>query len=167
MGLFNKILGKNQKKNNKPKISQNNNLDSIKKVEEEHNSKLLRQGEKYYFSDEAKTTGKQLYHDQKEYVKNNPQDYEMVAAQIFNVLWSYVDELPSEERMIFTLTGKGKFYEDNGEYEKAISYYRQADDLTLRVCGDDIRELVKECGPGDYLYCGKIRQRIRVCERKI
>lgn len=167
MGLFNKILGKNQKKNNKPKISQNNNLDSIKKVEEEHNSKLLRQGEKYYFSDEAKTTGKQLYHDQKEYVKNNPQDYEMVAAQMFQTLWNYVEELPSEERKIFTLTGKGKYYEDQEEYEKAIEYYQQADDLTMRVCRNDIQQLINENGPGDYLYCAKIRQRIRVCQKPL
>ena len=168
MGLFNKILGKNQKKNNnKPKISQNNNLDNIKKVEEEHNSKLLRQGEKYYFSEEAKTTGKQLYHDQKEYVKNNPQDYEMVAAQMFQTLWNYVEELPAPERKIFTLTGKGKYYEDQEEYEKAIEYYQQADDLTMDVCQEDIAELEKDHGPGDYLYCAKIRQRIRVCERHL
>ena len=140
-------------------------LDELKKREDDQYTKM--QNEEYYFSEESKIKGKQLYHDKKEYVKNNPRDYEIVAAQMFQVLWDYVDELPSEERKIFTLTGKGKYYEDRGEYEKAIGYYQQADDLTMEVCKDDIAELVKDYGPGDYLYCAKLRQRIRVCQKPL
>ncbi len=140
-------------------------LDQLKKRENTQYQKM--QNKEYYFSEESKSKGKQLYHDKKEYVKNNPQDYEIVAAQMFQVLWDYVDSLPPEERRIYTLTGKGKYYEDLGEYEKAISYYQEADDLTMDVCGNDIKKLIAENGPGDYLYCAKIRQRIRVCQRPL
>lgn len=140
-------------------------LDRLIKREKTQNEKMMNPN--YYFSEESKIEGKKIYHEQKEYVKNNPKDYEIVAAQMFQVLWDYVDELPSEERRIYTLTGKGKYYEDLGEYEKAISYYQQADNLTMKVCRHDIAELVRDNGPGDYLYCAKIRQRIRVCQRPL
>jgi len=140
-------------------------LDQLKKREEVQYTKM--QNKDYYFSEESGVKGRQLYQDKKEYVKNNPKDYEIVAAQMFQVLWDYVDELPSEERRIYTLTGKGKYYEDLGEYEKAISYYQEADDLTMDVCGNDIKKLIAENGPGDYLYCAKIRQRIRVCQKPL
>lgn len=140
-------------------------LDKLKKREDDQYTKM--QNPDYYFSEESKIKGKQLYHDKKEYVKNNPQDYEIVAAQMFKVLWDYVDGLPSEERKIFTLTGKGKYFEDRGEYEKAIDYYQQADDLTMKVCRKDIQELIRDHGPGDYLYCAVIRRRIRVCSKPL
>lgn len=140
-------------------------LDQLKKRENTQYQKM--QNKEYYFSEESKSKSKQLYHDKKEYVKNNPEDYKIVAAQLFQVLWDYVDELPSEEREIFTLTGKGKYYEDRGEFEKAIDYYQKADDLTMKVCRNDIQELIRDHGPGDYLYCAKIRQRIRVCQKPL
>lgn len=140
-------------------------LDQLKKREEVQYTKM--QNKDYYFSEESGVKGRQLYQDKKEYVKNNPQDYEIVAAQMFQVLWDYVDELPDDERMIFTLTGKGKYYEDLGEYEKAIEYYQEADDLTMEVCRKDIQELVRDHGPGDYLYCATIRRRIRVCSKPL
>lgn len=140
-------------------------LDRLKKREVSQNDKMM--DHDYYFSEEARIEGKKIYQEKKDYVKNNPQDYEIVAAQMFQVLWDYVDELPSEERRIYTLTGKGKYYEDLGEYEKAISYYQEADDLTMDVCGNDIKKLIAENGPGDYLYCAKIRQRIRVCQKPL
>ncbi len=140
-------------------------LDQLKKREDDQYTKM--RSSDYFFSEESKIKGKQIYQDKKEYVKNNPKDYDIVAAQIFQVLWNRVDKLPSEERKIFTLTGKGKYYECLGEYEEAISYYQQADDLTMEVCKEDIEELVKNHGPGDYLYCAKIRQRIRVCQKPL
>lgn len=140
-------------------------LSRLKKREDDQYNKM--QNSDYYFSEESKIKGKQLYQDKKEYVKNNPKDYEIVAAQLFQVLWDYVDELPSEEREIFTLTGKGKYYEDRGEFEKAIDYYQEADNLTMKVCRKDIQELIRDHGPGDYLYCAKLRQRIRVCQKPL
>ena len=56
---------------------------------------------------------------------------------------------------------------DNENYNEAIRYYQEADDLTINVCADDIRELIKENGPGNYLYTAKLRQRVHVCEKKL
>ena len=153
MGFLKKILNKKTP------------LQNIKKREETHNTKSY--NKKYYFSEEAKTKGKQIYNDKKEYVKNNPQDFEIVGAQIHQMLWSAVQDLPSEERKILKLTGEGKYYEDQGNYEKAIEIYQQADDLTMKVCENDIKQYTAEYGPGDYFYTAKIRQRIRVCKRKL
>lgn len=158
MGFLKKIF-------KKQKTSPTTELEQLKKREADHQDKSMNKD--YYFSEEAAKTGKQIYHDKKEYVKNNPEDYDIVAAQIFQVVWSYVETLPPEERKIYTLTGQGKYYEDQEDYEKAIEYYQQADDLTMQVCKKEIDELVKDHGPGDYLYCGKIRQRIRVCQKPL
>lgn len=42
-------------------MTQNEKLSHIQQLEEEHNSKLRTNGEKYYFSEEAKNTGKKIY----------------------------------------------------------------------------------------------------------
>lgn len=160
MGFLKKILQKPPKEA-KPK----NQLEKLKEKELDHHEKSYNRN--YYFSEEASIVGKQIYQEKKEYVKNHPENYEIVAAQMFQVIWDYVETLPSEERKIFYLTGEGKYYEDQEEYEKAIEYYQQADDLTMKVCRNDIQQLINENGPGDYLYCAKIRQRIRVCERHL
>ena len=70
-------------------------LNRLKKREETQYQKM--QDKNYYFSEESKKKGKQLYEDKKNYIKNNPQDYEMVAAQMFQILWNYVEELPAPE----------------------------------------------------------------------
>ena len=140
-------------------------LNRLKKREETQYQKM--QDKNYYFSEESKKKGKQLYEDKKNYIKNNPQDYETVGANIYGILWNAIDEFPSSEREIFRLTGEGKYYEDRGEFEKAIKCYQDADDLTMIVCRHDIAELVRDNGPGDYLYCAKLRQRIRVCQKPL
>lgn len=140
-------------------------LDQLKQREYDHDEKSY--DPNYYFSEEAAKTGKQIYKDKKEYVKNNPTDFETVGAEIHGFLWSAVKDMPASEREIFYLTGEGKYYEDLGEYQKAIEKYQDADDLTMEVCGEEIQQIINDSGPGDYLYTSKIRQRIRVCERKL
>lgn len=140
-------------------------LDNLKRREKIQYSKM--QNSEYYFSEESKIKGKQLYHDKKEYIKNNPDDFLTVGANIFGLLWNAIEKMPIEEQKIFRLTGEGKYYEDQKDYKKAISLYQQAYDLTMDVLGDEIQELIEEHGPGDYLYTYKIKQRIRVCEKKL
>lgn len=140
-------------------------LDRLKKRENTQYEKM--QNKNYYFSDESKIKGKQIYEDKKSYVKNNPTDFLTVGANIHGVLWDAIDEFPANEQKIFSLTGEGKYYEDKKEYEKAIKLYKKADDLTMRVCRKDIQQLIREKGPGDYLYTRKIRQRIRVCQKPL
>ena len=37
----------------------------------------------------------------------------------------------------------------------------------MEVCRKDIQELIRDQGPGDYLYCATIRRRIRVCSKPL
>lgn len=141
-------------------------LEDLKQREETLHNKMWNSKE-YYLSEEGQIKGKQIYNEKKEYVKNNPKDFEIVGAQIHQIIWKAAEELPAGEREILKLTGEGKYYEDLGNYEKAIEIYQQADDLTMTVCANDIKELIAEHGPGDYLYTARIRQRVRVCEKAI
>lgn len=163
MGLFDKILKETVTKSYDD-MSQQEKLDYIKTLEKDHENKLYSQGESYYFSEEAKILGRKINELKKEYIKEFPQDFLTVGANIHH---GYDNGMPSGEQEILKLTGEGKYYEDLGEYEKAINYYQDAYDLTMQVCGDEIQELIDENGPGEYLYTAKINQRIRVCKKAI
>lgn len=166
MGLFDKILNKKENVTKSyDNMSQQEKLSYIKTLEEDHDNKLYSMGESYYFSEEAKILGRKINELKKEYINEFPQDYLTVGANIHQVLWCYVNGMPVGEQEILKLTGEGKYYESRGEYEKAINFYNQANDLTMQVCGDEIQELITENGPGDYLYTAKINQRIRVCKK--
>ncbi|WP_407453117.1 tetratricopeptide repeat protein [Methanobrevibacter sp.] len=165
--MFNKILKKEKTVSSYDEMSQQEKLSYILKIEKEHDDKMYSQGKAYYFSEEAKINGKKVSGLKKDYVKSFPEDFLTTGADLFQILWYYVPEYPDSEKKIFTLTGKGKYYEDLGEYEKAIEYYQEADDLTMEVCRKDIQELVRDHGPGDYLYCATIRRRIRVCSKPL
>lgn len=149
----------------KPKKS--SELDQLKQTSKSHEEKILSQGEKYYWSEEAELTGKKLYHDTKKYVKNNPTDYLTVGGNFHKMQLQYIDDFPDEEKEIFILTGKGLEKENTGRYQEAIPFYQQAIDLTNSFCADDIQELIEMKGPGDYLYVPALKRRIRVCEKKI
>lgn len=171
MGLLNKLF-KNKKKstlessivNNESK-KEFNYLDELKKKESLENEKMY--SKEYYFSDDAKINAHQIKREQDEYLKNNPKDFVTRGVNLYNMLWECSDTVAPEERKIFELTGKGLYYEDQEQYEKAIEIYQEADDLTMEFLKEDIDELIKENGEGDYLYTAKLRQRIRVCETRI
>jgi tetratricopeptide (TPR) repeat protein len=140
-------------------------LKNIIQKEKTHSKKC--QNPNYYHSDKAKTEGKELSALQKEYIKNNPQDYKIQGAQIHKTYWHAIPDYPPAEQKIFELTGKGKCYEVHKEYEKAITYYQKAEKQTEIACRNDLKQLIADYGPGDYLYLKAIRQRIRVCEKNI
>lgn len=172
MGLFDTLFGKKNKitinhSDNYYNLPQNKKLEYIKNLEKTHDIKVRSQGEKYYFSEEAKIRGKKISQLQREYIEEYPTDFLYSGASLFQFMWPYVDELPSVEKEIFILVGKGRFNENSEDYVKAIEFYQKADDLTMDALYDEIQELIKENGPGDYLYTAKIRQRINVCEYKI
>ena len=172
MGLFDKLFGKKNKintnqSNNYYNLPQNKKLEYIKNLEKTHDIKIRSQGEKYYFSEEAKIRGKKISHLQNEYIKEYPTDFLYAGANLFQFMWPYVDELQSIDKKIFIMVGEGRFNESSEDYVKAIECYQKADDLTMDALHDEIQELIKENGPGDYLYTAKIRQRINVCQNKI
>ena len=168
MGFIKKLLKKHQKTKPKPytKMTQNEKLSHIQQLEEEHNSKLRTNGEKYYFSEEAKNTGQKIYSLKKEYVKETPNDFITTGANLFNQSWNH-QETPRTDLKIFELVGEGLSYEKNEEYEKAIGFYEKANKITLTEFKEEIEELIESNGPGDYLFTRKINQRIRVCKKKL
>lgn len=157
MGFLKKILSK--------KPPQQTELSQLQQREQIHNRDSY--DPNYYYSEEVKVTGKKLYEDQKNYLKNNTDDYLTVGASLHKCLWSEVNNLPASEQKILSLTGEGKYYEGLGEYTTAIEKYQEAEKLTMSVCGDEIRQMIEEYGEGDYLYLAPIRRRIRVCKRKL
>ena len=169
MGLLNNLFKKDKKQNQDSSISKSKNelteLDELKIKQSEQFKKM--QNEDYYFSEESKTNAHEINKEKDEYLKNNPEDFVTRGVNLYNMLWEYSDRVPPEEVKIFELTGKGLYYEDQEEYEKAIEYYQEADDLTMDFLKDEIEELIKENGEGDYLYTAKLRQRIEVCEHRI
>lgn len=171
MNCGTKLTIPNQKDNYTDEIikedidSDHNELEELVNREEEQFTKMA--NKEYYFSEESKIKGKQVYEDKKQYLIDHPDDFDRKGASIFGILWSAIDDIPKEERKIFTLTGKGKYIEEQGDYEEAIKVYQEADALTLKVCAKDIQELTKQYGEQDWLYCAKIRQRIRVCQNNI
>lgn len=170
MGLLNKLFENKKKPKIESSILNNehkelNYLNDLKKKESMENEKMY--SREYYFSDEAKINAHKIKNEQKEYLKNNPKDFVTRGVNLYNMLWECSDTVPSEERKIFELTGKGLYYEDQKQYEKAIEIYQEADKLTMEFLKDEIDELINENGEGDYLYTAKLRQRIRVCENRI
>lgn len=135
-------------------------LDRLKKREENQFTKMM--DREYYFSEESKIEAHKINQLKEEYLQENPKSYELIAANLFSYNWSGIPD--NSEREIFKLVGEGKYNENQGHYSKAIELYQKADDLTLKLCKDDLQEIIAENGPGDYLYTRVIRQRIRICE---
>ena len=78
------------------------------------------------------------------------------------------DVISNDERKILALAGKGFYLENElNQYEEAIEAYKEADKLTMVVKKEEIEKLTEEHGERDWLYTGKLRQRIKICEDKI
>lgn len=162
MGLLDRIITKK----NKSVREEFSTLDKIKEDERIQFDKMM--NKEYYFSTESKNNALKIKDAQKNYLKNNPNDFLTRGANFHQVLWEYIDHVSEDEKKIFELTGKGLYYEqDLEDYDKAIEIYTLADNVTMDVLKNEIQELIDEYGDGDYLYTAKIRQRIRVCNNKI
>ena len=171
MGFLTKLFKNKENHTKKQSVLDNNPkkelnyLDNLKMKESIENDKMW--SEEYYFSDEAKNNAHEIKREKDEYLNDNPKDFVTRGVNLYGLFWEYSDRVPAEERKIFELTGRGLYYEDQGQYEKAIELYQEADKLTMEFLKDEIDELIREHGEGDYLYTGELRQRVRVCETKI
>lgn len=81
-----------------------------------------------------------------------------------------LDQHPEEEPIVKTV-GQGKVLEDQGKFEQAIAEYEKAEELTYKICADEIAELKREFpsrpDDWDWLYLQMIRRRIRVCRKAL
>lgn len=175
MGLFNRIFKEKSKPQN-DSIIQNQNENTAKKAPNDFEN--LKEKERalfnklwdkdYYGSEESKIEFKEFNAEKKEYLKNNPTDFLYRGVDLFKLTWEYIDIISDDERKIIALTGKGLYYEnDLNQLEEAIEIYREAEELTLVVKKEEIEQLTKEHGERDWLYTGKLRQRISSCENQI
>ena len=141
-------------------------LEYLKKIEKQHNDRLYSEGADYYFSEEAKKTGKEVYNQTREYLKNNPEDFLLVGAHLFNRGFNLEDE-SNKDKEIYILTGKGKYFEDLGEYEEAIKYYAEADKLFHKVHYWELKELEDDLPPGEEIGEQVTEKRLRICKKKL
>lgn len=141
-----------------------NKADKLAKKQRTHHDECMNNKE-YYWSEEAKTTGKQIDKNIKEYIENNPEEFTIRGAKHYKLL---IDACHNEDKEIYTLTGMGLHEEqDNKNYAKAIEYYQKAYDLCIEIHRDQISELKANNGDGEFLHCFNLARRIRVCNGKL
>ena len=121
----------------------------------------------YYGSEQSKKDAEELKKEIAKYLEDNPKDYIVRGAKLTGTFMDYTKRVPDDELEIIELLGKGSYYEDMKDYPKAIEVYKEAYKLTGIVFKEEIDELIREYGERDYLYQGKARNRIRVCENII
>ena len=142
-------------------------LDNIKNRERELYYKMSYE-EGYFRSEISKEEFRELNKWKNDYLERNPKDFLTRGANIYPVLWIYVERAPNERLEMYKLMGEGFYYEkDLEDYTKAIEFYKKANQLTWEYDGDILREHIEEWGEGDYLDTAKQMERIRVCEHKI
>lgn len=175
MGLFDRFSKKQKKQESKQPVeikedaieeTTTTDFEALKEKERNLQNKLW--DKDYYGSEESKKEFKHFNEEKRYYMENNPKDYLIKGVDLFQLTWDYIDRLSDDEIKIIKLAGQGLYYEnDLNQYEKAIQTYKEADELTMVVLKDEIEQLTKEHGEGNYLFTGKIRQRISICENKI
>lgn len=162
MGLLDRFTKKGKENKN---YEPNNDLENLKEKQRTQQNKLW--DKEYYGSEESKIKANEIKELKNEYLKNNPNDFLTRGVDLYKITWSAIDRMPDDEKEIIELTGKGLYYEnDLNQYEEAIKIYKEADELTLIVKKDEIAQLTEEFGEKDYLYCGELRNRIKMCEIK-
>lgn len=143
-------------------------LDKLKNIEIDLHYKMGAE-DGYYGSEISRVEFRTLKSYQRDYIKRNPTDYKTRGAEASSFLWRTVDvDMPDEEVEIYTIIGKGLYYEqDLEDYEKAIEIYQKAYDLAWIFLKDELEEIIKERGDGDYLMTGYIVGRMNACKHKI
>ena len=179
MSLLNKIFKKKANTNTETQVDLNKSeqneivpkkvpteLNSLKEKERIEQNKLW--DKEYYGSEESKIKANEIKKEREEYLQNNPDDFLSRGVYLFGITWDYVDIISDDERKILSLAGKGYYLENKlNQCKEAIKIYQEADALTMVVKKEEIAQLTKEHGEGDYLYTGQLRQRISICENKI
>ena len=143
-----------------------NSLKYLKQLEKQHNDRLYSEGVDYYFSDEAKMNGKELYQRSKEYLKDNPKDFLHVGAHLFSRGFN-LEEESEKDKEIYILMGKGKYYEDLKDYEEAVKYYSEANRLFHEVHYFELKELEEDLPPGEKIGEQVTEKRLRICRKKL
>ena len=142
-------------------------VDRLANIEQGLNNKIFSE-EGYYGSEISKKEFGVFKEDLNNYLENNPKDFITRGARTSGLKLEFIFLSTEEEIKIYKLFGEGLYYEEDlKQYEKAIEFYKEVDKLNKIVYKDEIEELVREHGEKDYLFSGKAKDRIRMCEDSI
>lgn len=118
----------------------------------------------YYGSEKSKEEFKEFNEYLNNYLEANPKDFITRGARQCGLTLDAIFYSNEDEIKIYELMGKGLYYEDLKEYDKAITLYEEAYNLDKIVHKDAIEKLVRENGEKDYLFGAKAKSRIRICQ---
>ena len=140
------------RKNNKGAFSGDEELNEmIKRLEKSRIKSYLLKG--YYQTDEYKKEKEFLKNAQKEYLENNPTDFLLRGAIEYGISLSSAYNSSEDMKSLLTLSGNGKYLEEKGEYESAISVYEEANKLDKKIFPNANQP--------------KMEKRIEICNKKI
>ena len=107
----------------------------------------LKQLEEQYMKGKlSKTKKKQLDKYWKQYLKENPADFETRGLLSYNQ-WFWLDTPPSQkERKLLKLLGEAEYNEEKNNLEKAVQLYDQANIVYFQLYGDELHQIELETG---------------------
>ena len=166
MGFFDKLFKKQTVQVKvAPKSKQEIKLENIKRIENMDNTRAWNEGEKYHFSDEARDNYYKIKQLKEEYLEENPQDYEIIGADLMQTFWFATDTATPEDKQIYKVVGKARYHELNNNYKEALRLYEIGNNLFFKAHGAELKEIEREAGKK--LAPQVTEQRIEVCKTRI
>lgn len=166
MGFFDKIFKKQTVQvKTEPKSKQETKLENIKKIEDMDNTRAWNEGENYHFSDEARENYYTIKQLKEEYLEENPQDYEIIGADLMQTFWFATDTATPEDKQIYKVVGEARYHELNKNYKEALRLYEIGNKLFFKAHGEELEEIEREAGKK--LAPQVTEQRIEVCKTMI
>lgn len=166
MGFFDKIFKKQTVQvKTEPKSKHETKLENIKKIENMDNTRAWNEGENYHFSDEARDNYYTIKQLKEEYLEENPQDYEIIGADLMQTFWFATDTATPEDKQIYKVVGEARYHELNKNYKEALRLYEIGNKLFFKAHGAELKEIEREAGKK--LAPQITEQRIEVCKTMI
>lgn len=93
--------------------------------------------------------------------------YIFKGLEVFQLIEDMAYMSSPEDLEVYRLTGMAKELEEQGNYKEAIELYTKADEIYYPLHKDEMEELSKEYGEGDYLLHARLKNRIHYCNTSI
>ena len=100
-----------------------------------------------------------------EYLEENPQDYEIIGADLMQTFWFATDTATPEDKQIYKVVGEARYHELNNNYKEALRLYEIGNNLFFKAHGAELKEIEREAGKK--LAPQVTEQRIEVCKTMI
>lgn len=90
-------------------------------------------------------------------------EYIFKGLDVFGLIEDMAYRSSPEDLEVYRLTGKAKELENQGNYKEAKELYIKADEIYYPLHKEEMEELAREYGKGDYLCHAKLKTRIHMC----